>query len=86
MKEDEADADDHLYAAMCTDIIDEIESIRTDEEIRWHIDRLIVPPTGYRFSQRQRDEQYLFFKHKRDLLPISSQCQLYRSTILFVCE
>lgn len=86
MKDIDADQDDQLYTAMCiVDMIDEHESIRTDEQIQWHINNLTLPPPSYRYSQRQRDEQYLFFKYKRDLLPISNQFHLYQSKILFVC-
>lgn len=89
MKEIDANEDDHLYTAMCTNIVhlsmDETLLTRTDEQIQLCIDRLPVPPSGYRFSQRQRDEQQLFFKYKRDLIPPLSHHDLYRSTILFVC-
>lgn len=60
-------------------------SLRTDDEVQSFIDHLPIPPAGYRYSQRQQAEQYLFFKYKRDLLPPSPHLDLYNATIVFVC-
>ena len=60
------------------------ERVRCDEEAQLCVDNLPVPPLGYRFSRRQRDEQYLFFKNKQDLTKPSSDLDLYNATIVFV--
>ena len=60
--------------------------VRSDEETQWLVDNLPVPPLGYRFTQRQRYQQYTFFKNKQDLFaPPSSHLDLYNATIVFVC-
>ena len=58
--------------------------MRTDEETKWYVDNLPLPPNGYRFSSRQRNEQYLFFKNKQDLNKPSPHLDLYNATIVFV--
>ena len=89
MKNIDATNDDSIYTPTSTHIYDpssqNTELIRSDEEIQWYVDNLPSPPHGYRFSQRQRDEQYLFFKFKRDLITPSSHLDLYNATIVFVC-
>jgi hypothetical protein len=62
----------------------EAQVARTDEETQWYVDNLPIPPTGYRFSQRQRFEQYLFFKYQQDLMTPCSHLDLYNATIVFV--
>ena len=85
MKKLDAIEDDQLYRAMCTTIHEETTIMRSEEDTQWYIDHLPKPPDGYRFSQRQCNEQYLFFKYKCDLIPLSSHFHLYNATILFVC-
>ena len=59
--------------------------VRNGEETQWMVDNLPVPPSGYRFTRRQRFEQYQFFQNKQDLYaPPSSHLDLYNATIVFV--
>ena len=60
-------------------------NIRGDEEVQWYMDSLPLPPAGYRFSQRQQHQQYLFFKYNQDFIMPSSHLDLYNATIIFVC-
>ena len=88
MKESDAKQEDRLYAQKHQSLFDppaeEMIFDRSDREIQTYIDHLPSPPRGCRFSQRQRDEQYLFFKNKRDLIPPSVHLDLYNATIIFV--
>ena len=83
MKNIDADKDDHIHVEIPTTI--NHPSIRTDEEVQCFINNLPLPPIGYRYSQRQHYEQYLFFKYQRDLIPPSPHLDLYNATIVFIC-
>lgn len=61
------------------------KNIRGDEEVQWYMYNLPLPPAGYRFSQRQQHQQYLFFKYNQDFIMPSSHLDLYNATIIFVC-
>lgn len=91
MPEINAEEDNRLYSSACTDIdhrtmVSDQSTLRTDEEIQWHIDHLPMPPHGSCFSRRQRADQYLFFKDGHDKRPPSSHLDLYNATVLFVCK
>ncbi len=97
MKNIDANNDDSIYHQRPSTIniinghqqhentIENNQSFRTHDEIQWFMDNLPLPPHGYRFSQRQRNEQYLFFQNKQDLTMPSSYLDLYNATIIFVC-
>ena len=59
---------------------------RGDLEVDWYIDHLPTPPTNYRFSQRQRFEQYYFFKLKLDLWTLPRQVDIYKASIVIACK
>ena len=58
------------------------KTTRSDDDVHWYIDHLPLPPMNYRFSQRQRQLQYYFFKIKLDLWPLPRQVDVYNATIV----
>jgi hypothetical protein len=60
---------------------------RSKEECVWLLKGIPKPPSGYRFSHRQSDDQMDFFKFKKEthILP-SNLVDCYRYTIIAVCK
>lgn len=59
-----------------------INEIRDHDTIVWCQDHLPSPPISYRFSKRQRAEQYSFFQTKLDGCPLSRQFDIYNASIV----
>jgi hypothetical protein len=60
---------------------------RSTEECIWLAKGLPKPPSGYRFSRRQIDEQLDFFKFKKEARILSSNLiDCYKYTIIAVCK
>ena len=57
---------------------------RTDVEANELRDHVPTPMAGYRFSHRQRREQWLFFKNKFDRMSPSMEFDLYHAAIVIV--
>lgn len=57
---------------------------RSSDSIRWCIDNLPTPPVNYRFSKRQREKQYDFFRYRSELYP-TRLLDMYYGTIVVAC-
>lgn len=59
---------------------------RSDDETRSILKQLKAPPTGYRFSLRQQQEQRTFFKHYGEHLPVDHDLDLFDMDIIALCK
>lgn len=60
---------------------------RSEEECIWLVKGVPPPPSGFRFSRRQIDEQIDFFKHRKETqIMVSSLIDCYKYTIVAVCK
>lgn len=87
MTETDAYLDDQKYGDQSGPMnIDQTisEYERSSDLIRWCIDNLPTPPSNYRFSRRQRLEQYDFFRYRRELYP-THFLDMYNATIVVAC-
>lgn len=55
------------------------------DSIRWCMKNLPKPPTHYRFSQRQRMEQYDFFLNRYEMYP-TRFLDMYNTKIVIACN
>lgn len=85
----EADVDDLLYQYENERKIQPFDirttltnDTRTDDLVYWCINHLPQPPDHYRFSQRQRQQQFQFFKTKLDCSPLSRHLDIYDASIV----
>ena len=70
-----------LFAPLLVDIN------RTTEETNRFVHNIPKPPNGYQFSQRQFDEQFLFFfDRKENQVGPSDYVDLYQYTVVAVCK
>lgn len=95
MADSDADLDDAKYSDHQNRIVGDVTlpdvtSIgsvyqRSPTLIRWCMDHLPTPPANYRFSERQRMEQYDFFLSRCDLYP-TRFLDMYNATIVVACK
>jgi hypothetical protein len=55
---------------------------RSDDQTYSILKNLPIPPGGYRFSLRQQQEQWLFFKEYHDQLPVSLCLDIFDMNII----
>jgi hypothetical protein len=77
------------FAAQPPQFFEEVlrNSTRSTQECIWLANGVPKPPSGYKFSRRQIDEQIDFFKFKKEarVLP-SNLIDCYKCTIIAVCK
>ena len=60
---------------------------RSEEECIWLVKGVPPPPTGFRFSRRQIDEQMNFFEYRKEAeIRLSNLIDCYKYTIVAVCK
>lgn len=60
---------------------------RSEDECIWLVKGVPPPPTGFRFSRRQIDEQMNFFQYRKEAeIRLSTLIDCYKYTIVAVCK
>jgi hypothetical protein len=85
MSNEEANDESQNINASSMDI--KSKDIRDDEDIKFLIQNLPIPPSNYRFSTRQYHLQYAYFHIKRDIRKGPNEhLDLYNAKIIAVCK